>query len=136
MKKIVAIIAIILTIALAGCQAYGIIPTEATAEVVTEAPTQAPTEMPTEPATEAPTESTTEPTTEAPSEADAEKIRPVAGYHVTDAECEGGYVTTSDGHCWEIDNPNNYSGIVEVVYYHEWGYEPADDILILVMERG
>lgn len=129
MKKIICfIITIILIMALAGCQASGIMPTEVPAEVVTQAPT--------EPATEAPTETPTEAATEAPAEDDVEKIRPVANYIVDVAECEGCFVTTSDGHCWEIDNPNNYSGIVEVVYYHEWTYEPKDDILILVMERG
>lgn len=90
--------------------------------------------VPTEPTNS--TEST-EPTNSTESTEPAEdRVRPVSDYMIVGAWCEGNYVTTELGHCWEIYNPDNYIGMVEVVYQNHETLDIEDDVLILVMECG
>ena len=64
------------------------------------------------------------------------QIGPIEDYRMTTGWNEGPYITTPEGHLWEVENPGNYVGYVDVTYDGKGTETLADDELILIIERG
>lgn len=72
---------------------------------------------------------------EVPEEADMGKgnVDPIADYHIADGWLEGDWITTDQGHHWEVDNTNGYSGPIEVSYDGKGTASVDDDEMVLAI---
>ena len=64
------------------------------------------------------------------------QVGPVEDYRIIEGWNEGDYITTSEGHRWKVENPNNYTGAVLVSFDGKCTETPEDDTILLIIERG
>lgn len=136
--------------------------TEPQTEEATEDITEVPTDEATEPTTEAHSETVkaeriTENPAEAPTEEPTEEtddypdvpddkgvgvynpymycpVAPVSNHRIGIGYIdEGRYLFDEIGHCWKIDNPDDYSDAVSIVYNTCGTDDITDDVLVLIM---
>ena len=64
------------------------------------------------------------------------QIGAIEDYRMTTGWSEGPYITTPEGHRWRVENPDEYTGYVDIAYDGMGTDTLDDDKIIYIIERG
>lgn len=61
-------------------------------------------------------------------------INTVVDYRIANGFTDGNLIETDDGHLWEADGPDNYTGYVNVIFDAKGTEDVTDDEIIAILK--